>query len=146
MPIERCLCVLNTVIRGNNYSLSILLSVYVFWLTVSCINVTRTRIKVSNEHQAVSENSVGCKWAMQFTWNINTYIRTRSFSPSLTYTEAHTRQKPLSIRRHLQRECAKPRKAGEKLERKKINSKERQMLLRKRMNMDCIFLMKRKVV
>lgn len=123
MPIEHFLCVLNTMITGNNYSLSILLSVYVLRLTVSCINVTRTRITVSDEHQAVSENSVGCKWAMQFTWNINTYTRTRSFSPSLTYTEAHTRQKPLSIRRHLQRECAKPRKAGEKLERNKFIQK-----------------------
>ncbi len=102
-------------------------------LIVSCINVTTTRITVSNEHQAVSENSVGCKTAMQFTWNINTYIHTRSFSPSLAYTEAHTRQKTLSIRRQLQGECAKPRKARE--------TREREMEKQKRtkgMNMDVL--------
>lgn len=87
MPIERFLCVLNTMITGNNYSLSILLSVYVLRLTVSCINVTRTRITVSDEHQAVSENSVGCKWAMQFTWNINTLAL--ALSLPLSHTQRH---------------------------------------------------------
>lgn len=67
-------------------------------LIVSCFNVTTTRITVSNEHQAVSENSVGGKTEMQFTWNINTYIQPSLFlSLSRIHRGTYKAKKPYRL-------------------------------------------------